>query len=119
MDPQIHREYLVLLERWDYALRAATISDDKSELGVMDDYLHEKPILPLREYRRQQRAEERKKRQADAERKNRQVLSGRNAGSGKLRKKSSALRTHRLSMKLRSSDGKNRLKKQNTIGSAP
>lgn len=66
---KIHREYLVLLERWDYALRAATISDDKSELGVMDDYLHEKPILPLREYRRQQRAEERKKRQADAERK--------------------------------------------------
>ena len=66
---KIHREYLVLLERWDYALRAATISDDKSELGVIDDYLHEKPILPLREYRRQQRAEERKKRQADAERK--------------------------------------------------
>ena len=66
---KIHREYLVLLERWDYALRAATISDDKSELGVMDDYLHEKTILPLREYRRQQRAEERKKRQADAERK--------------------------------------------------
>ena len=66
---KIHREYLVLLERWDYALRAATISDDKSELGVMDDYLHEKPILPLREYRRQQRAEDRKKRQADAERK--------------------------------------------------
>lgn len=66
---KIHREYLVLLERWDYALRAATISDDKSELGVIDDYLHEKPILPLREYRRQQCAEERKKRQADAERK--------------------------------------------------
>ena len=61
---KIHREYLVLLERWDYALRAATISDDKSELGVIDDYLHEKPILPLREYRRQQRAAERKKRQA-------------------------------------------------------
>ena len=61
---KIHREYLVLLERWDYALRAATISDDKSELGVIDDYLHEKPILPLREYRRQQLAAERKKRQA-------------------------------------------------------
>ena len=66
---KIHREYLMLLERWDYAFRVAAIDGDKSERAVTDDYQDEKPILPLREYRRQQRAEERKKRQADAARK--------------------------------------------------
>lgn len=66
---KIHQEYLMLLERWDYAFRVAAIGRDKSELAVTDDYQDEKPILPLREYRRQQRAAEREKRQADAERK--------------------------------------------------
>lgn len=66
---KIHREYLLLLDRWDHALYAAALGGDRSEMTVEDDYQNEKPILPLREYRRQQRATERKKRQADAERK--------------------------------------------------
>ena len=66
---KIHREYLLLLDRWNHALYAAALGGDRSEMTVEDDYQNEKPILPLREYRRQQRATERKKRQADAERK--------------------------------------------------
>lgn len=66
---EIYPDYLLLRDRWDYALRTAGIGGDNSEMDVIDDYQNEKPVLPLREYRRQQRAEERKKRQADAERK--------------------------------------------------
>ena len=66
---KIHREYLLLLDRWNHALYAAALGGDRSEMTVEDDYQNEKPILPLREYRRQQRATERKKCQADAERK--------------------------------------------------
>ena len=61
---KIHREYLLLLDRWNHALYAAALGGDRSEMTVEDDYQNEKPILPLREYRRQQRAAERKKRQA-------------------------------------------------------
>ena len=66
---EIYPDYLLLRDRWDYALRTAGIGGDNSEMDVIDDYQNEKPVLPLREYRRQQRADERKKRQADAERK--------------------------------------------------
>lgn len=66
---EIYPDYLLLRDRWDYALRTAGIGGDNSEMDVIDDYQDEKPVLPLREYRRQQRAEERKKCQADAERK--------------------------------------------------
>ena len=61
---EIYPDYLLLRDRWDYALRTAGIGGDNSEMDVIDDYQDEKPILPLREYRRQQRAAERKKRQA-------------------------------------------------------
>ena len=62
---EIYPGYLLLRDRWDYALRTAGIGGDNSEMAVIDDYQDEKPILPLREYRRQQRAAERKKRQAE------------------------------------------------------
>lgn len=61
---EIYPGYLLLRDRWDYALRTAGIGGDNSEMEVIDDYQDEKPILPLREYRRQQRATERKNRQA-------------------------------------------------------
>ena len=70
---KIHREYLLLLDRWNHALYAAALGGDRSEMTVEDDYQNEKPILPLREYRRQQRATERKKRQAELERKQKEI----------------------------------------------
>ena len=70
---EIYPDYLLLRDRWDYALRTAGIGGDNSEMDVIDDYQDEKPILPLREYRRQQRAAERKKRQAELERKQKEI----------------------------------------------
>ena len=70
---KIHREYLLLLDRWNHALYAAALGGDRSEMTVEDDYQNEKPILPLREYRRQQRVTERKKRQAELERNQKEV----------------------------------------------
>lgn len=64
---KIHQEHLLLLERWDHALRMSEIGGDDSEMSVADDYRDEKAILPLREYRRQQRAAERKARQMQAD----------------------------------------------------
>ena len=70
---KIHREYLLLLDRWNHALYAAALGGDRSEMTVEEDYQDEKPILPLREYRRQQRAAERKKHQAELERNQEEV----------------------------------------------
>lgn len=70
---EIYPDYLLLRDRWDYALRTAGIGGDNSEMDVIDDYQDEKPVLPLREYRRQQRATERKKRQAELERKQKEI----------------------------------------------
>lgn len=64
---EIYPDYLLLRDRWDYALRTAGIGGDNSEMDVIDDYQDEKPVLPLREYRRQQRATEREKKRTELE----------------------------------------------------
>lgn len=59
----LRAQYLLLLERWEYAFRVAAFEGVPMDTSIADTYRSEKCILPLREYRRQQRAAERKRRQ--------------------------------------------------------
>lgn len=87
---KIHREYLLLLDRWNHALYAAALGGDRSEMTVEDDYQNEKPICLCANtadsnVQRNEKSVRRKSRKQSGE--NRRMLSGTSVCSEKLKKR--------------------------------